>query len=84
MRNDEMIDLLKSYINKNEKCALWLIYEFCNLQIIKEMLLLCNDKEMRRLTVGLLYCAMLKIFPLEKDRLNNYWADYDNKHLSQN
>jgi hypothetical protein len=39
---------------------------------------------MRRLTGGLLYCAMLKVFPLEKDRLNAYWANPEQLYPSQN
>lgn len=30
---------------------------------------------MRRFVVGLLYSAMIKLYPLEKDRLNQYWAN---------
>jgi|LauGreDrversion4_2_1035121.scaffolds.fasta_scaffold23834_5 hypothetical protein len=70
-----MLNLLKAYINKNENCAKWLIEEFCNLQILEEMLLQSNQKEMRRFVVGLLYCAMLKLYPLEKDLLNMYWVN---------
>lgn len=33
---------------------------------------------MRKFTAGLLYCAMLKIYPLEKDQLNEYWKDPTN------
>jgi hypothetical protein len=39
---------------------------------------------MRRFTVGLLYCAMLKVFPLEKDRLSAYWANPEQLDPSQN
>lgn len=28
---------------------------------------------MRRFIVGLLYCAMLKVYQSEKDKLNLYW-----------
>jgi hypothetical protein len=39
------------------------------------MLLQCNQKEMRRFVAGLLYCAMLKVYPIEKDTLNLYWIN---------
>jgi hypothetical protein len=68
-----MLNLLKSYINKNALCATWLLNEFCNIQIIEENLLQNSQKEMRKFVVGLLYCALLKVYPLEKDKLNMYW-----------
>jgi hypothetical protein len=34
-----MLDLLKSYINKNERCAEWLIGEMCNFELVDELLL---------------------------------------------
>ena len=68
-----MLNLLKAYMNKNPNCARWLITEFCSEEILHENLLQCPQKEMRRFLVGLLYCAMLKIYPLEKDQINNYW-----------
>jgi hypothetical protein len=39
------------------------------------MLLQCNQKEMRRFVVGLLYCAMLKVYPVEKEIINLYWVN---------
>ena len=78
-----MLNLLKAYINKNEECAKWLIHEFCNLQIIEEMLLQCNQKEMRRFVVGLLYCAMLKVYPVEKDIINLYWVNPEDPNNNQ-
>jgi len=30
---------------------------------------------MRKFVVGLLYCAMLKIYPSEKEKLNLYWTN---------
>ena len=70
-----MLNLLKGYINKNEKCASWLIQEFCNYQIIDEHFLQCTSKEMRKFTAGLLYCAMLKVYPFEKHLLLDYWKN---------
>jgi hypothetical protein len=70
-----MLNLLKAYINKNEHCGRWLIHEFCNYDILEEFLLQCCQKEMRRFTVGLLYCAMLKVYPFERHLINNYWKN---------
>ena len=36
-------------------------------------MLQCSQKEMRKFLTGLLYCAMLKVYPTEKDKLNLYW-----------
>ena len=70
-----MLNLLKAYMNKNVHCASWLITEFCNEEIIQETLLQCNQKEMRKFITGLLYCAMLKVYPTERNSLNNYWKN---------
>jgi hypothetical protein len=32
---------------------------------------------MRKFVVGLLYCAMLKIYPNEKASLNDYWSSQE-------
>lgn len=71
----QMLNLLKGYLNKNFNAARWLISEFCNYQILEEQFLQCGAKEMRKFTSGLLYCAMLKVYPLEKDQMNEYWKD---------
>lgn len=70
-----MLNLLKSYINKNINCATWIISEFCNQKILEENLLQCGSKEMRKFVVGILYCAMLKVYPVEKDQINAYWLN---------
>lgn len=67
------LNLIKGYINKNLQCANWIIEEFCNESLIEENLLQNPQKEMRKFITGILYCAMLKIYPVEKDRLNLYW-----------
>lgn len=28
---------------------------------------------MRKFVAGLLYCAMLKVYPLEKEKIGSYW-----------
>src|SRR3569833_1002154 len=73
-----MINLLKAYINKTPTNALWFLEEFCNELIIEENLLHCSPKEMRKFMVGLLYCAMLKVYALEKDKLNLFWKQPTN------
>jgi hypothetical protein len=69
------LNLLKSYLNKSEACARWLITEFSNRQVIEEFFLQCSNKELRKLNVGLLYCAMLKAYQGEKIHLLTYWDD---------
>jgi len=70
----QTLNLIKGYINKSIKCASWLIEEFCNELLIEENLLQSPQKEMRRFITGLLYCAMLKVYPLERTKLNLYWT----------
>lgn len=73
-----MLNLLKGYINKSFNSAQWLLQEFCNYQILEENFLYCGQKEMRKFTVGLLYCSMLKVYPQEKHLLSLYWSDPTN------
>lgn len=73
-----MLNLLKAYINKNSNCAAWLIAQFSNYKILEENLLQCGQKEMRKFVTGLLYCAMLKLYPEEKHLLRNYWVNPQN------
>lgn len=63
---------LKAYMNKNVECAKWLLKEFCNSQIIDEMFFQPREKMMKKLIVGLLYCAMIKVYELEKDKIPLY------------
>ena len=78
-----MLNLLKAQINRNSNCAAWIITEFSNYKIIEENLLNCNQKEMRKFVTGLLYCAMLKLYPEERHNLNNYWLDPSNPDNNQ-
>ena len=69
----QTLNLIKAYINKSEQCAYWVIEEFSNEQLIEENLIQNQQKEMRKFITGIIYCAMLKVYPLEKDQLNLYW-----------
>ena len=33
---------------------------------------------MRRVYIGIVTCAMLKVFEVEKDHLNDFWDDVEN------
>eukprot|EP01022_Parablepharisma_sp_SALTPOND_P026524 TRINITY_DN64327_c6_g1_i1.p1 TRINITY_DN64327_c6_g1~~TRINITY_DN64327_c6_g1_i1.p1 ORF type:complete len:2209 (+),score=297.78 TRINITY_DN64327_c6_g1_i1:12673-19299(+) len=66
----DFMNLLKAHMNKNVESAQWLLWQFCNSKIICEFLLECTEGEVRRLVVGLLYCAMLKTFEAEKGKLS--------------
>lgn len=43
-----------------------------------------SSKEMRKFVAGLLYCAMLKIYPKEKEKIVDYWTSmsYSNDNFS--
>ena len=55
-----MIDLIKFLINDKSECANYLIEEFCNKNVIIEYLINCPLYEIKKLIVGILYCAMTK------------------------
>ena len=55
-----MVDLMKFFINDQVECSDYLIEEFCNKNIIIEYLMNCPSYEIKKLIVGILYCAMIK------------------------
>lgn len=67
------INALKSYINYDPRNGAWLIEQFSNWEVVEEMLLQVYGQEMPKLTVGLLYCAMVTIYESEKEMLASYW-----------
>ncbi len=56
-----MIDLIKYFINSYLECAEFLIEEFSEKTIINEFLINCPLYENKKIFVGLIYCAMIKI-----------------------
>ena len=55
-----MVDLIKFLINDQVDCANFLIEEFCNTNVIFEYLIGCPIYELKKIIVGILYCAMIK------------------------
>ena len=55
-----MVDLMKFLLNDQSLCANYLIEEFCNQNTIIEYLINCPAYEIKKLIVGILYCAMIK------------------------
>ena len=46
------------------------------------MLLDTQTMETRRFVAGLIYCAMLNVYKVESERLNDYWADGGSQQTS--
>lgn len=65
----DMIDISKAYINKHLDAAKWLLWQFANSRVVYEFLLECPVADICRFTVGLLYCAMLKVYESEKEKI---------------
>ena len=55
-----MVDLMKFLLNDQPLCSNYLIEEFCNQNTIIEYLMNCPVYEIKKLIVGILYCAMIK------------------------
>ncbi len=62
----DFIDICKAYQNKHVEAARWILWQFTNSKLLYEFLLECHEQEMRSLVVGLLYCAMLKVYERDK------------------
>lgn len=72
-----MVNALKAYLNHDPRNGEWLLLELTNWELIKEMLLQPQGREMPKLTCGLIYCAMLTIYDKEKASLASFWNDTD-------
>lgn len=71
-----MVKYLKSYMNFNPaKYAHWFLQQFCNPDILKECFFENPNKLMRSIMTGLLYCAMLKVYDIEKSQLGYFKVD---------
>ena len=57
-----MVDILKFLLNDQLECADYLIEEFCNSSTIVEYLINCPLYDIKKIIVGILYCAMGKSF----------------------
>ena len=70
------VDLIKLLINDNLECANYLIEEFCNRNVIVEYLINCPLYDIKKLIVGILYCAMIQLvnqykdIKIEEDKIN--------------
>jgi hypothetical protein len=62
-------------MNFNPEFARWLLHQFNNPYLIKECFFECGHKPMRMILAGVVYCAQLKVYELEKDQLADYWTD---------
>lgn len=65
----DFMDQCKAYINKHIDLANWLVVQFTNVNLIKEFIFDCNNSEIRRYVVGLIYCAMLKLYENDKENI---------------
>ena len=72
-----MSRFLKAYINEDVRGARWFVNEFINCEMLQEIMMQNCQKLMRRVYIGIVTCAMLKLYEAEKDQLNLYWDDVE-------
>ena len=82
-----MVDLIKFFINIELSCADYLIEEFCNKKTIIEYLINCPLYDIKKLIVGIIYCAMSKSvkdseYSEIKEKQNKNINDKNNIHKS--
>lgn len=80
----DILDLIKAHLNKSLKACKWLITQFSNSDVLAENLLQCTIPDMRKLSAGLIYCAMVRIYDEEKEHLNTYWQYKEGQKESYN
>lgn len=70
-----MVKYLKAYMNFKPEWAQWFLKQFCNAEVLKECFFENPNKLMRSIMTGLIYCAMLKVYDLERAQLMLFWVD---------
>jgi hypothetical protein len=55
------LDILKYILNYSEECSQYLIEEFYNRTVIDEYLFDCPDYDIKKIIVGIIYCAMISL-----------------------
>ena len=73
------IELIKFCLNNNENCAKFLLEEFTNVNILVEFIINCPIGEIKKIIVGILYCAMINEEQFYKGQISNLLID--NKKL---
>ena len=69
------VNLIKFFINKYNICADYIIEEFSNYNVLVEYLINCPSYNIKKLFVGIIYCAMLKsivTYEVTQRSENNY------------
>ena len=65
----QFTDVIKLYINTDDKKALWILEEFLNERTLCEFLRDSSNLQMSNLIVGIIYCAILKLYQFENKQL---------------
>ena len=74
------IDLIKFCLNEFKECSEFLIEEFCDYTTLMEYIVNCPIFEIKKIFVGLLYCAMIKIY--NSETINNKLKNINNNNIS--
>ena len=70
------VDLIKYFINNYIYCADYLIEEFANHNVLTEYMINCPSYEMKKLIVGIIYCAMINCVKTYENKMR---AELQNK-----
>ena len=65
------VNLIKYFINNYLFCADYLIEEFANINTLIEYLINCPSYEIKKLIVGIIYCAMMKSVTSYENEMKN-------------
>ena len=65
------VDLIKFYLNEFNECSEFFIQEFSDIPTLMEYFINCPVFEMKKLFVGIIFCAMIKLYNTFNDKLNN-------------
>jgi len=64
--------IIREALQKNINLSLWLVENFCNQDLIKELIIDCPIPDMKRFVVGLLGTAMKSIYRHEAFMVEQY------------
>ena len=77
------IELIKFCMNNVNICAKFLIEEFTNENIIKEYIVNCPFIEIKKVIIGILFCAMFNVDILYKPEINKLKEEREKKEIER-
>ena len=77
------IELIKFYMNYENSCAKFFIEEFTNVNILTEYIINCPFEEIKKIIIGLIFCAMYNVDNLYKPEIKKLKEEREKKEIER-